>query len=440
MNNRYEFEDAFQHMMSNEKYVDISFYSFVISKMKVDVSNKVPTAAAGFYNNVYNLIINPDFFKTLNLDERLAVLVHECQHVILQHVFRKGERNHKLFNLAADIAINQKIKNLPEGGFYPETFDFPVNLAAEDYYELLKKEKEEQEKEKEEYEKNNGDSNGDSNGDNEGDNEENDDSNSKGDSGSEETDEAGNGWSPSNGHPDITGNEEQTLDSHELWDSLNSEDQELARDTMEKILDQAIAKSRGNTPMDVEHMMDLWKKKAVISWKKVLKKYLSSKPGSKTKTIKKRYRRLPNRHDLKGNKTFFDTPEVIVGLDVSGSMSDDDIYNGLKEIAEVCKVTKSNIKLIQIDTNIKGLEEYKENQKNFVRKGCGGTYMGDAPRYIQENKINCDVLVMISDMMIEDVKTDENWNKFKKPVLWLNTSNYDIDLPKHHKMMDISKA
>ena len=209
------------------------------------------------------IMMDIDFFKSINLDERLAVLVHECQHVILQHVFRKGERNHKLFNLAADIAINQKIKNLPEGGFYPETFDFPVNLAAEDYYELLKKEKEEQEKEKEEYEKNNGDSNGDSNGDNEGDNEENDDSNSKGDSGSEETDEAGNGWSPSNGHPDITGNEEQTLDSHELWDSLNSEDQELARDTMEKILDQAIAKSRGNTPMDVEHMMDLWKKKAV---------------------------------------------------------------------------------------------------------------------------------------------------------------------------------
>jgi predicted metal-dependent peptidase len=434
--NREIFEDAFQHMMSNPEYVDLSFYSFVISKMKVEVTEKIPTAGAGFYNNVYNLLVNPTFFETLTLDQRLAILVHECQHVILQHVFRKGERDHKLFNTAADIAINQKIKNIPDSGMFPETFDFPLNLTTEDYYELLKEEKKQQEKEKAEYEKNQSeqcDNDGDSDG------EDGEDGDEGGESG-EGGDTTKGGWKPSSGHPDLTGTDEITIDSHELWDSLNSEDQELARDTMEKILEDAVSKSKGNTPQNISDLLELWKREPVISWKKILKKFISSKAGSKVGTIKKRYRRMPNRMDLKGKKTYYDVPEVIVGVDVSGSMSNEDIFEGLKEIHEICRVTGSNLKLVQIDTDIKGLETFDEKQKNFTRKGCGGTYMGDLPRYLLENKINCDVLVMISDMYIENVQTDENWIKFKKPVLWLNTSEYDMPVLKHHKVYDIKKA
>jgi len=187
-------------------------------------------------------------------------------------------------------------------------------------------------------------------------------------------------------------------------------------------------------------MLDLWKKKPIISWKKILKKYISSKKGSKINTIKRRDRRLPNRIDVKGKKTHYDVPEVVVGIDVSGSMSNEEIYKGLTEVNEICKVTRSNLKLVQIDTEIKGLEDFNENQKNFTRKGCGGTYMGVLPEYLIENKVKCDVLVMISDMFIEDIQTDKNWNKFKKPVVWLNTSGTDVSYGRGHRVFDIKNT
>jgi hypothetical protein len=66
--------------------------------------------------------------------------------------------------------------------------------------------------------------------------------------------------------------------------------------------------------------------------------------------------------------------------------------------------------------------------------------MADMPRYLMEKKLNCDVLIMISDMFIEDVTTDENWKAFKKPVIWLNTSGHSQEVPRTHKVFDISDA
>ena len=431
--NREIFDRTFTILAANEKYVKLSFYTFIISKMRVQITDQIPTAGAGFYNNVYNLLINPTFFKSLTIDERIAVLVHECQHVILNHIHRKGERNHKLFNLAADIAINQLIDNIPKEGFFPKTFDFPKNLSAEQYYELLLEEQKNQEKEKEEFEESNesGDEESNESGDEESNESGDEESNESGDeeSGKEsECDSQGSGksgWKPANGHPDITGDEEQTLDSHELWEKMSEEDAELARETMEKIVDGAVSMAKGNLPANIENIFDILKKKAKLSWKKILKRFVSSKKGSKINTIKRRSRRLPNRMDIKGKKTFYETPEIVVGVDTSGSMDDSDIYKGLVEISEVAKLSNSNLKLVQIDTEIKGLEEFNPSKKEFKRKGYGGTDMSAMARFLKDKKIQYDVLVMISDLYIEDVATHPDW-KLKKPTLWLNTSGADV--------------
>ncbi len=146
--------------------------------------------------------------------------------------------------------------------------------------------------------------------------------------------------------------------------------------------------------------------------------------------------------DIKGKKVFYDQPEVVVGIDISGSMSNEEVFDGLIEIAEVCKVTNSKLKLVQIDTTIRGLEEFDPKKKNFMRKGCGGTYMGAMPEYMMKEKIKCDVLIMISDCYIEDVTQDTIWNKFKAPTLWLNTSGTDTNWDKwrKHRVIDLAKA
>ena len=411
LNRETTFEIPFSRLMSNPDYANASFYSFIIAKMAVKVTKDVPTAGVSWDERKYNLFINPDFFETLDIDEKIAVLIHEALHVMLKHNFRQGERDQKLFNTAADIALNQLIHKpakLPEGAMLPETFDFKEGLTAEGYYELLKEEKDKQEQEKQEQE------------------------------------DKGEEWGgPSDGKPDLTGDEEMTIDSHEGWGQAGDPaEEELARATMEKMIKDAMDKSRGNLPSNISELLDLWTKKAKISWKRVLKKIVSSKKGSKVQTIKRRDRRQPQRKDIKGKKVFYDQPNVIVGVDVSGSMSDEEIFNGLSEIAEVCKVTHSNLQVVQIDTNIQGTEEFDPKQKTWTREGCGGTDMSEMARFLINKKIPHDVLIMISDMYIEDVGSHPDWLKMKTPVIWLNTSGTDVswDGMKGHKVFNISDA
>jgi len=404
------FELPFSKLMSNPDYAQASFYSFIIAKMKVQLTNEVPTAGVAWAEKKYNLYINPEFFETLSVNERIGVLIHEALHVMLKHNFRQGERDQRLFNIAADIALNQLINapaELPEGAMLPKTFQFETGLTAEGYYELLKEEQQKQEQEKQEQEEN------------------------------------GEEWDgPSNGNPDLTGEEEMSMDDHSGWGKVDdSAEEELARATMEKMIKDAIEKSRGNLPSNISELLDLWTKKAKISWKRVLKKILSSKKGLKTSTIKRRDRRQPYRKDLKGKKIFYDQPTVIVGIDVSGSMSDQEIFNGLSEIAEVCKVTHSNLQVVQIDTDIKELEEFDPKQKSWERKGCGGTDMSEMARFLTDKKIQYDCLIMISDMYIEDVGSHPDW-RLKKPTIWLNTSGTNVswETVKGHKVYNISDA
>ena len=444
--NREPYEEAFMNLMSSPHYVQQSFYSFVIAKMQVSINRSVPTAGAGFFNNNYQLIINPDFFNPLPLEQRIGILLHECNHVILKHIFRKGERDHKLFNVAADIALNQSIPRnmLPEGALYPDSFKdengnpWPENLTAEQYYELVKEEKERQEQEKQEQE-GNGEgkcNNCGGSGEQENENGEKEKCEACGGSG-----EQGSGYQPSNGNPNLTGEEDPSLDDHSMWDNISSEEEELASEMMEKILEQAMEKSRGNIPGNLETLMELWKRAPKLSWKKILKKFVSSKKGSRESTIKRRNRRIRTL-GVKGNKVSYDQPEIVVGIDTSGSMSNEEIVEGLQEINEVCKITNSKMKIVQIDTQIKGVEEYNPKKKTFKRRGCGGTYMGAMIKYLLDEKVPYDALVMISDMFIEDVSTDENWRKAKKPTLWLSTSG---EMPewkntKGHTVYDIKNA
>ena len=418
-----KFQEAVVNLISNEKYVDLSFYGFIIAKLNVKYVKDMPTAGVKFNKDSlnYDLMIG-QAFDNWTLEERIAVLIHECRHILGLHTIRKGERDHQLFNVAADIAINQLIKNVPEGGVFPETFDFPKNESAETYYELLKEEKEKQEQSKREYEENNED---DSQG---------DDS------------QGANGWTPdknSKGEikPDLTNldKEPQTLDVHDWNGEGNSDEgsEELQKSIAENMVKEAIEQTRGNLPSDIEKILKFLKKKAKISWKKELRKILSSRNGTRIETIKRKNRRFPHRADLRGRKVQKDKPIVFVGVDTSGSMNDDDVLNGLVEINEVIK-NVGELKLIQIDTEIKGTQDFdKNNFKRFKRKGYGGTYMGACPEYIEKNKLKCDVLIMISDMWIEEVTSDDNWKKFRKPVLWLSTSGEMPEILRHHKIFNI---
>lgn len=84
------------------------------------------------------IIYNPAFVDELKPKELQAVLAHEVMHCALGHHCRRGQRNPRLWNEAADLAINPILLangfTLPAGALVDSSFH---NLSAEEIYARL---------------------------------------------------------------------------------------------------------------------------------------------------------------------------------------------------------------------------------------------------------------------------------------------------------------
>ena len=95
------------------------FYAHLIMQMKQIIGTKVPTAGVRIMSDKIELIVNPEFFKSLSPEARVAVLIHECEHIIRAHPARSkmgtgvlDYSEHQTWNIAADCAINQYIPSM----------------------------------------------------------------------------------------------------------------------------------------------------------------------------------------------------------------------------------------------------------------------------------------------------------------------------------------
>lgn len=95
------------------------FYGlFLVGLNKVYIKS-IPTAGVSKHGIGVQLAINPDFFLELSNEHRIGLVKHELLHISFGHlVMRDMYQDKKLFNIAADIEINQYIGHsyLPEGG------------------------------------------------------------------------------------------------------------------------------------------------------------------------------------------------------------------------------------------------------------------------------------------------------------------------------------
>ena len=122
---------------------DGMFFAALLMKQIFVCSDAIDTAGV----NGTHLIYNPEFIMTLTPAETIGILVHEMMHLTNKHHLRRLDRDRKIWNWAADLAINPLIlaagytmpADLLFPGFAPFEF-FPLNLSAEGYYALIVKE------------------------------------------------------------------------------------------------------------------------------------------------------------------------------------------------------------------------------------------------------------------------------------------------------------
>ena len=78
---------------------------------------------------------------SLTKEERIFLLAHEVMHVALLHPVRKGDRNHKIWNIAGDFVINNELKSsglgsVPDSALVNEKYE---GMTTEQVYDELMK-------------------------------------------------------------------------------------------------------------------------------------------------------------------------------------------------------------------------------------------------------------------------------------------------------------
>jgi predicted metal-dependent peptidase len=93
------------------------FVGSIALNLPYNINQSIPTART----NGKVIEFNPDFVESLNDEELVFLVAHECFHPMLEHNFRRGERDHRKWNQAGDYIINQlltdeKIGKMPKQG------------------------------------------------------------------------------------------------------------------------------------------------------------------------------------------------------------------------------------------------------------------------------------------------------------------------------------
>lgn len=134
-----------------------------------------------------------------------------------------------------------------------------------------------------------------------------------------------------------------------------------------------------------------------INYKEVLRRFNTSVMSMRTYSS----RMKPNRRygfEQCGQRREYDT-KIIFAIDISGSMSDDDLAEGFAVINSLCG--RAEIIYILHDTKIKKIERnFKKAKQSFEINGRGGTDFQDVVDYADKQKV--DGLIFFTDGQAEE--------------------------------------
>ena len=381
---------------------DAPFFAYLVMNMQITEDKTIPSMGVNFKGNAR---YNPEWIDTLSDDEIKGVLSHEVMHTALLHLLRVGKKEHQLWNIATDMAINWLLIHdglvLPEQGIIPDhygdvklpqidhTFNVKDKCADELYEELL---------DKIPPCKCNchGKTNSKGSGNNKGQG-----SNSQGQQGN------------------CCGCGDQGFDQHEYAEGLSdAEREEISKEWKNKLVEAATAaKAKGRLPGGIERLVDdLLNPK--LNWKSLLYQYLT-KDLLYNHTYRKPGRRTYSVTDAKGNPIFFPSEikenlNIAVTVDTSGSISIQEYKDFVTEVYGIATAFEQiNMDLIFWDTEVQKVVQITRNNKeniiNLEPTGGGGTHIGCLMNHYR-GKQPPQLMVHLTDGYIES-RPELPWSK-----------------------------
>lgn len=208
----------------------------------------------------------------------------------------------------------------------------------------------------------------------------------------------------------------------------------IAKEKFKKQLKDAIQEARardyGSTPAHLQKLLDEFLKGKEIDWKKLLSYFIKTTiRGHRYATVRKVNKRFPYLYPGIRHRKY---AKVLIGIDESGSMSDELITLLFTEIARLSELVQFDV--ISFDTSVAkdSLYTWKKgrNAGKHQRKRCGGTCFDHISKYAAENKY--DGLIIATDLQApmpasyhirrmwftsEDNKKENRWIDGKRELI-----------------------
>lgn len=338
-----------------------NFFGYFLFQMARDIRFDISSPTAiNFKGAKYIIYFNPIIFLNLNIRQMESTIKHEILHVVSMHLVRakeiKGRYSTLAINMAMDIVVNKYLNNLPPYATTLEQVNLDYSLKLEpyetfEYYlEKIQTELDLMEPDDEGVE---------------------DDSNNNGDIETE--------YSP-----------EKT---HDIWEDSNEIDENTLKEFTEKFIDSA---QKGNIPSYLDKLISQLKNsKGELPWNLYLKRLMGTIESNKKKTITRRNRRQPNRLDLRGELRGHKA-QIAVAIDISGSISDEEFKQAIKEVLSIVKNYNQEIMIIECDDEIRRVYKVKSVKDVKDRINIrGATKFTPVFEYANNKKFN--LLVYFTD-------------------------------------------
>ena len=373
-------EDVILYLLQTQ---DAFFGQFMLRVRRgINISITVPIATIP-KSDGFNMYFNPFFFLNCSKKEMAALFKHEIYHIMNSHFERerklKNRFNKESIGVALDISINQYIKDLPayskkiNGVNMEYNLSLEENRSIEEYTDAIYKSIKSRIKE-----------------------------------------------SKISKDDDLKFKIDITK-AHELWEEIQLSEEDIKSLTKKT----AISAYNINTPKGLENIILAYEEKAEIPWQAVLKDILPTVKSGYKKTITRRDRRQPDRLDLRGRLPKNQT-ELIVAIDISASMKDDDMHRILVEILSITSSTKNKVTIIEIDNEIRNIYELRtENDIRNRSKDNGSTQFTPVFKYIADNNLRNVVLIYFTDGIGEKELSVKPINK---KTIWVVSGNEELSL------------
>jgi predicted metal-dependent peptidase len=365
---------------------NMPFFAYILLHLKAKEDNTIKSIAVDYRKN---LIYNKEFVSKLSDDETEFVLCHEAMHVALSHFLRKDNRDVEVWNIATDLVINEMLlrryfslqnirkniitaENLEKMGIKIENVD---EKTAEEVYDILINHKDKLKS-----------------------------------------------FTNFDIHyyiDDLSDEEKEQLE-REYGKSFEEVKKEIENEN-KKILVEAtnFGKMRGNLPSGVERIVDKILSRK-IDWKTLIRRTISDmipydfsyKYPSRKSIAVGIY--LPT--TIKDKKL-----EVVCVVDLSGSISDEEMRQFFTEIYHIAK-SFHNVDITIITHDAEMQDEIKvqngciDKLLNIKVHGGGGTSHLWLPEYLKKKHTNAKLIICFTDGYTEFFEKEEIGNR---EIIWI---------------------